>query len=103
MNDSGKVKLDQVQVRSNIQQNHLSSWSHWVGTLLNITHLGFNKLYWDIIKMYMNTLQKYQFKSVQILITIIAVAYRKSYLFIICPISTKQLMKYVIRSSWIQF
>ena len=66
--------------------------------------MGLSKLYLDIIKMYMNILQKkYQFKSVQILITIIFVASRKSYLFIICPISTKTLMKYVIMSSWIQF
>ena len=28
MNDSGNVKLGQIQARSNIQQNHLSSWSH---------------------------------------------------------------------------
>ena len=59
---------------------------------------------WILLKcIYLMYIFKYQFESVQILITTIYVAYRKSYLFIMCPISTKKLMKYVIRSSLIQF
>ena len=84
-----KVKLGQVQVGSNIAQNHSSSPYEVISGhyLPQFTWKVDQK--WNYVT----------FKSVRTLLRITHLAHRKSYLVIICPNSHEKLTKSEIRSS----